>query len=121
MATAIERPPPRYHRLSRMRLAHRAVGALTEVAAVATEATQQMLPKEFVGPAHTGAVDDKATTTVGAAGLYAVGWGALSYVLFTGRHIVSKAHPVLGTIAGLFALGNAATAILSSSTPSKAA
>lgn len=45
---------------------------------------------------------------IGVDALFAGAWGTLAFALFAGKYIVKTTHPVLGTIAGLFSLWNAA-------------
>lgn len=40
--------------------------------------------------------------------LFTAAWGGLSFALFAGKYIVKTGHPVLGTLAGVIALYNAA-------------
>jgi hypothetical protein len=47
---------------------------------------------------------------LGVEAIFTGAWGALSYVLFTGK-VFAKTHPVLGTIAAILAVGNAAALV----------
>ncbi len=95
------------------------VGALTQAADAMADAASEIVSFD-PPPPRVGAMDEIATSR-GASALYAVAWGSLSYTLFMGKVIVSRHHPVLGTIAGLLGLANLSTALFSDPVKAKAA
>ncbi len=94
------------------------VGALTQAADAMADAASEIVSFE-PPPPRVGAMDEIATSR-GASTLYGVAWGTLAYTLYAGKVIVSKHHPVLGTIAALLSLANISTALFSDTVKVKA-
>lgn len=94
------------------------VGALTQAADAMADAASEIVSFE---PPRVGAVDENIATSRGASVLYAGAWGTLAYTLYAGKFIVSKHHPILGTVAALLGLANLSSALFSDTVKAKAA
>jgi len=62
-------------------------------------------------PVWVTGVSAQQAGEVGANVIIAGAWGILSFALYTGKYIVTKSHPVLGTLAAFFALGGTVNAV----------
>lgn len=101
---------PMHHLYPRRGPVRTIVGALTQAADTMATAAADLVDIEMKPP-HVGATGDTVASSRGAHAVYAAAWGGLAYTLYAGKVIVTKHHPILGTIAALLSLSNLVTAV----------